>query len=650
MRRTPFVVAAALGLCGALLAAPASSQPDLSADLNAMALQSADKSVAPAAVPAAPGTIVEPLGTGPACLTQTSFGTEFGNPGNFDLVVLQGTSLVHYWHDNSDPALAWHRGEVITQSASAPGCLIQSDFDGNLEVVVPEGDQVAHYFRSAGPMSTWQRAQSFGAGVTGQPSIIQSSIGSGTHGNFEAVVPEGDSLVHYFHDAGGWQRGQVIATGVHSSGSIIQSTFGDPGNFEVVALAEEAAESAGAQVAGGYTDYELVHYFHNNGDNNNPWRRGQIITHRARSEKVCQATGSYDRERGGDPAVTNTTNDTAKRVNLSATDLGYPVDDGEALTVLFGDSRWGDGGLRATSEWGYDDAVAVSRDTAAPTATNCLHLTFETDANGDFRPPRVQPDIMQGLFNVPSSGFAVGSQHYAIFWTNHCDFFNDDCDPAANEQGRAVLTKRVSETYQQLFELPAQFRYTASINTADGVYVYGVDTYRGGNPYLAHVPSGQVEDQAAWRYFAGLDAAGAPQWSADSASAVPVFDSGDPQPCIGEFGVTWEEPLQRWLMTYNCTNGVQARLATTPWGSWSAPSTIFHPGEDAGLCRFMHDASQHCDNLAGDNGDAGGGSYGPYVMSRFTQPAGPGAATIYYLMSTWNPYQVVVMRSTITAP
>ena len=121
--------------------------------------------------------------------------------------------MVHYWHPNSEPTLAWRRGLVITHSATGPGCIIQSDFGtesghhGNLEVVVQEGDHLTHYFHnSAEPNSPWIRGLSFGTGVTGGPSIIQSDFKSGAHGNFEVVVPEGRNLVHYW---------QIIATPGH---------------------------------------------------------------------------------------------------------------------------------------------------------------------------------------------------------------------------------------------------------------------------------------------------------------------------------------------------------------------------------------------------------------------------------------------------
>jgi hypothetical protein len=48
-----------------------------------------------------------------------------------------------------------------------------------------------------------------------------------------------------------------------------------------------------------------------------------------------------------------------------------------------------------------------------------------------------------------------------------------------------------------------------------------------------------------------------------------------------------------------------------------------------------------------------GGLYAPFIMTRFTKDATPAGAgrpkrtTIYWLLSTWNPYVVVVMQSTL---
>ena len=42
------------------------------------------------------------------------------------------------------------------------------------------------------------------------------------------------------------------------------------------------------------------------------------------------------------------------------------------------------------------------------------------------------------------------------------------------------------------------------------------------------------------------------------------------------------------------------------------------------------------------------GEYAPFLLpSQYTKPAPNGQTSIYYLMSTWNPYQVVLMRSDV---
>src|SRR5207245_2404576 len=60
--------------------------------------------------------------------------------------------------------LPWQRAQTITTRASGPGCIIQSDFGGgdhkNFEVVVLEGNELVHYFHDNSDVNLpWQRAQ-----------------------------------------------------------------------------------------------------------------------------------------------------------------------------------------------------------------------------------------------------------------------------------------------------------------------------------------------------------------------------------------------------------------------------------------------------------------------------------------------------------
>jgi hypothetical protein len=181
-----------------------------------------------------------------------------------------------------------------------------------------------------------------------------------------------------------------------------------------------------------------------------------------------------------------------------------------------------------------------------------------------------------------------------------------------------------------------------------GLLVFGSGLYRASNPYLCYLPPGGVEDRSRLRYFAGRQAGSHKVcWSTQESDAMALFT--DPQ--IGEFCVTWNSFLGLWLMLYNAANprGINFRVAEQPWGPWSATSLLFDPWVDGGYCHFMHASwdSRVCDYVF-DPGRAAdwAGEYGPYVISPFTR-GDSARTTIYFVMSTWNPYNTVLMKSTL---
>jgi hypothetical protein len=146
-------------------------------------------------------------------------------------------------------------------------------------------------------------------------------------------------------------------------------------------------------------------------------------------------------------------------------------------------------------------------------------------------------------------------------------------------------------------------------------------------------------DRTAWEFFAGLADDGAPRF-ADETSAVQLFDSSS----VGEFSVCWNGFLQRWLMLYGSPNprGIVCRSARAPWGPWDDGVVIFDPTADHGYGHFIH-LDQH-DAVSDPGRTEPGGEYAPVFIPRFAKGT-EGRSTIRYLMSTWNPYTVVMMES-----
>jgi hypothetical protein len=109
-----------------------------------------------------------------------------------------------------------------------------------------------------------------------------------------------------------------------------------------------------------------------------------------------------------------------------------------------------------------------------------------------------------------------------------------------------------------------------------------------------------------------------------------------------------------WLMLYNCAQGIVARTAAAPWGPWSASTVILHPERDGAPCRIVM-IPEGCGNQEryhDRNKPVPGGLYAPFVLDRYTTALPPSLlgsrrAMIYWLLSTWSPYQVVVMRTTL---
>lgn len=349
-----------------------------------------------------------------------------------------------------------------------------------------------------------------------------------------------------------------------------------------------------------------------------------------RPVKICQLVGDDDRHTGRPTA-----NRTAERYKLFGTDLGVSFRHKNRTYLLFGDTVGPRGG----------DALAWTTDT---NPDNGLDLTFRADADGYL--PLTIPGIRQGAFEVPMAGVSLGGRMYVYHTTDHTD---------AVTMGRSVLAASDDDgaTFRWLYDLSTRRFINVSLVTVEArpwpglpmrsgraLLLFGSGTYRQSDVRLACQPARQIEDSAAIRYWTGLKD-GRPRWSPHEADAAPLFD----HPVVGELSVTWNPYLSRWIMLYNSTHprGIVLRTAERPWGPWSDALMLFDPWRDGGYGVFMHvsRAAGGSDALS-DPGreDEWGGEYGPYQLAESARGR-TGESTIYFTMSTWNPYTVVLMRA-----
>jgi hypothetical protein len=442
---------------------------------------------------------------------------------------------------------------------------------------------------------------------------------------------------------------------------------------------------------------------------------GQVITTFAldgTSHKICQLNGENDWESGLPTAAQTLTN-----YGMIGADLAAPVDTGgSTLYFLFGD----------TMPWGHllgevvppDDSVGTSTLKTTPASATCLGLQIATATSSTPvtpQPPTVSPAIDQGSFNVPSGGVYVNGTLYEFFWTNHCFVqplpppspASDPLQPVTSTStacpenasrstiGISVLgqwTEASDVKFNQLtvdgtpVTMPSGFVYVNAVDATHlpnlapssqqlGVFITGVPRYRASVPYLAYSTAANLGDPSQWMFFSGLTG-NTPNWISRTAwesklnsagrwmppSGAEIYNPTTSEECVGEHSLSWNAPLNAWLLLYGCVGSIEARYAPAPWGPWSDPIVLLSPTHDPGIFCTLIMSPTGCGKLTDSwpnpvenaMGTFNAGLlYAPFVMSRFTQDASlpevptVRGATIYWLVSTFNPYVVVVMQSTL---
>ena len=425
-----------------------------------------------------------------------------------------------------------------------------------------------------------------------------------------------------------------------------------------------------------------------------------VLTPRGRALKVDQLIGDVDKN-----TRQPTRGQSLKRYGVEGADLGSPFEDGDRVIFLFGDTIGkgnppGADAIGFTTDRTPDDGVALdffTRHKAGKGRGKLLgkgkgpgkgkgkgpgkgpgkpkirgrgagaerYLAFSPrNANG-------KEQELKGV-EVPVAGIRLGSSAFVAYKDNHAGDEDGSKDREAVEVAPTDITSLarfdpesgVATTLCVLSRQPqGRFNKISLRLPVDSagfpaggpfVVVLGTGKHRASHAYLALAPIAAFDRCAGLLYFARLEN-GQPVWSPRESDAGPVFRDGPGEGAIGELSVTWAAPIRRWIATYDAkvpggARNVFLRYSETPWGPWSEPVTLINGKTDiTGV--FAHDSRRVPDDgLAGPMiGEkhpekASGAAYAPFVVERWTRLEGS-ILKIYYTLSLWNPYTVLLMRS-----
>jgi hypothetical protein len=228
-------------------------------------------------------------------------------------------------------------------------------------------------------------------------------------------------------------------------------------------------------------------------------------------------------------------------------------------------------------------------------------------------------------------------------------------------------------------------------------YVGNTGQGRSAKLYFAYaeMPSYSPSGSFIWNvhYFSGL-VNGAPTYSSAPTQAKPLGLNGpgdgtvETWDVVDQMSVAWVAPLKKWVMfyggdvfpdnrslvalfgidtmntaslNYNALGSIVVRTADNPWGPWSAPKNLFGKDAAEALSQYAAGGVLHNPNCTNSSqcvehepfyATQLGYLYGPNIIDTWsvdqTAMLGTTGVDLFWNVSTWDPYQVVLLRTRLT--
>lgn len=520
-----------------------------------------------------------------------------------DAVVLDGPRLGHYRRQLDRPDRPWVRVGTVTERATGPGRLTR--VGRALVAVVPEGDRTAGYrFEVTGwqpapegslPTDASARSESPSAADLGaDPRRLRAVATFVASGWPQALTDEDGSIFSYHRTPEGrWERNACLR-------------INDP---EFVAEGPESVKLA--QVTG---DVDATP---------TPW-----------GERAPTLSGSLG------------------TAGIRGTDLGVRVEHAGRSFLLFGDTHW-------TRRWlNTRDSIAEVMPTGPiPGMPGVRFHGSPLKLVGGRTTMRE--------YDVPLDGFSTGGQFYGFFSSNHfhrrrvmgrsvlarAEDPGLDIDPACR---RRPVRFRVLGTFSD--------RHFINVSTqlvGGDLLIWGSGPYRASEPRLAmldgealnRLTASTSTSKLGIRYWDGS------AWSEREADAAPLFTPA----ALGELSVRWVPDAGAYLMLAGSGPedpigpAITLRIAANPWGPWSprlrlldwVATGMSHADPFTRFIKAAGEGDPVGDRIFPGQADGTGAAYAPYL---FDARRDGDDLVLRYTLSTWNPYQVVLMQHRLHWP
>lgn len=307
-------------------------------------------------------------------------------------------------------------------------------------------------------------------------------------------------------------------------------------------------------------------------------------------------------------------NNTPDRWNVYGTDLGHMFRHDGRMFMVFGDT-FGPPAARPFlsvphSDW-RSNTMAEIDTTDRPTG-GLVFSDMITDGSGhakELLPSRKVRGREQTV--IPTYGVSAGSRMYLHYMSIRQ--FDQPGHWTLNHSGIAY-SDNVGSTWTKAnvqWSGNSNFGQVALVPQGDYIYLFGIPGGRYGSLRLARIPADKVLTKAAYQYWIGSS------WVTNNPAAAVDIAPGP----AGELSVQYNSYYQKWLMMYliDPAGQIVLRMADSLTGPW-------------GPAQVVTTAAQY-----------------PQLYAPYLTPLWNDQEDIYFTMSLFEPYQVFLMHTSLSA-